>query len=394
MRRFPTIVLGLGAMGSAALYHLARKGHKVVGIDRFSPPHVYGSTHGDTRVTRLAIGEGEHYTPLALRSHELWRELERASGRSLLTTNGGLVISSSAKVAHCHVDGFFANTLAAAESYGIAHQVLDATAIRRRFPQFKVADDEQGYLERDAGFVRPEECVRAHLALAEAHGAEIRRNEEVVGFDASDREVIVTTHRDRYAADKLIVAAGPWLPSLLSERLARCFAIYRQTLFWFDLEGPIVPWLPERSPIFIWELQGRQQGIYGFPAIDGAGGGVKIATESFAGTTTPETVSREVGEDEKRSMYDDYVAPFLSGVSRRCVKALACLYTVTPDFGFVLDAHPDSERVIIVSPCSGHGFKHSPAIGEALSEWVIDGRSRFDLAPFGLKRFQAARVRP
>ena len=387
MRRFPTIVLGLGAMGSASLYHLARRGHRVLGLDRFSPPHEYGSTHGDTRVTRLAIGEGEHYTPLALRSHELWRELEQASGRSLLTTNGGLIISSGAKVAHCHVDGFFANTLAAAERYRIVHQVLDAPEIRRRFPQFKVADDEQGYLERDAGFVRPEECVCAHLALAEGHGAEIRRNEEVLGFDASDREVIVKTGRDHYAADKLIVTAGPWLPSLLSERLARPFAIYRQTLFWFDLEGPIAPWLPERLPIFIWELQGRQQGMYGFPAIDGARGGVKIATESFAGTTTPETVSREVGDEEKRSMYDDYVAPFLYGVSRRCVKALTCLYTVTPDFGFVIDAHPDSERVIIVSPCSGHGFKHSPAIGEALSEWVIGGPTRFDLAPFALKRF-------
>ena len=129
MRRFPTIVLGLGAMGSAAIYHLSRKGHKVFGIDRLSPPHTYGSTHGDTRVTRLAIGEGEHYTPLALRSHELWRELEQVCGRSLLTTNGGLIISSSAKVAHCHVDGFFANTLAAAETYGIAHEVLDAAEI-------------------------------------------------------------------------------------------------------------------------------------------------------------------------------------------------------------------------------------------------------------------------
>jgi sarcosine oxidase len=376
-------------MGSAALYHLARKGQHVLGIDRFSPPHANGSTHGDTRVTRLAIGEGEHYTPLALRSHALWRELERASGRSLLTTNSGLIISSGAKVAHCHVDGFFANTLAAAERYGIAHEVLDAAEIRRRFPQFRVADDEQGYLERDAGFLRPEECVRAHLALAEAHGAEIHRNEEIVGFDASDREVIVATGRDRYAADRLIVAAGPWLPSLLGARLARPFAIYRQTLFWFDLEGPIAHWLPERSPIFIWELQGREQGMYGFPAIDGARGGVKIASESFAGTTTPETVSREVGEEEKRSMYDDYVAPFLSGVGRRCVRALTCLYTVTPDFGFVIDAHPDSERVIIVSPCSGHGFKHSPAIGEALAERLIDGRSRFDLAPFALKRFAA-----
>ncbi|HSS71239.1 MAG TPA: N-methyl-L-tryptophan oxidase, partial [Casimicrobiaceae bacterium] len=303
MTRFPTIVLGLGAMGSAALYHLARKGQRVLGIDRYSPPHAYGSTHGDTRVTRLAIGEGGEYTPLAVRSHELWRELERESGQRLLTTNGGLVISSSAKVAHCHVAGFFANTLAAAEKYGIAHEVLDARDIRRRFPHFKVADDERGYLERDAGFVRPEECVRAHLALAEEFGAAIHRGEEVIGFEALAREVTVTTDRDRYAANKLVVAAGSWLPALLDESLARPFAIYRQALFWFDIDGPIGPWLPEQSPVFIWELQGRKQGIYGFPAVDGPRGGVKIATESFAATTTPDTISREIDEEEKQAMY-------------------------------------------------------------------------------------------
>src|SRR5215472_2643044 len=148
MQSFDVAVLGLGATGSAALYHLAKRGVRALGIDRYSPPHPYGSTHGDTRVTRLAIGEGEHYTPLAIRSHELWRELEQASERKLLTANGGIIISSGAKGAHCHVDDFFANTLAAAERYGIAHEVLDAGEIRRRFPQFRVADDEQGYLER------------------------------------------------------------------------------------------------------------------------------------------------------------------------------------------------------------------------------------------------------
>jgi sarcosine oxidase len=388
MRRFPTIVFGLGAVGSAAIYHLARKGHRALGIDQFSPPHAHGSTHGDTRVTRLAIGEGEQYTPLALRSHALWRELEQATGKRLLTTNGGLIISSDARTSHCHVDGFFANTLAAAERYGIAHEVLDAGEIRRRFPQFKLADNELGYLERDAGFLRPEECVRAQLALAEEHGAEIHREERVLGFEASAHEVTVATDRDRYAADQLIIAAGPWLPALLDERLARSFLIYRQALFWFDVEEPIEPWLPEHLPIFIWELQGRKQAIYGFPAVDGPRGGVKIATESFDETTNPEMVSRRVGDEEMRAMYDDYVAPYISGVSRRCIRAVCCLYTVTPDFGFVIDRHPDSERVLIVSPCSGHGFKHSAAIGEALAEFRLDGTSSLELGAFSLARFR------
>src|SRR5215831_7511206 len=212
MQSFDTVVVGLGAAGSAALYHLAKRGVRALGLDRFSPPHTLGSTHGDTRITRLAIGEGEHYTPLAVRSHALWRELEAETGEELLTTNGGLIISSRATKAHTHVEHFFDNTLAAALKFGIAHELLDATEIRRRFPQFKVGDGEHGYLEKEAGFVRPERCVAAHLRAAEHRGAIIRRNERVVAFRGTAGGVTVTTDRGEYSAATTIVAAGPWLP--------------------------------------------------------------------------------------------------------------------------------------------------------------------------------------
>jgi len=387
MRRFDTIVLGLGAMGSAALCQLARRGKGVLGIDQFSPPHALGSSHGDTRITRLAIGEGKQYTPLALRSHQLWRELEKETGTELLTTCGGLIISSGAKTSRSHVENFFDNTLAAARKFAIAHEVLDAAEIRRRFPRFNVADDEQGYLERDSGFLRPEACVRAQLMVAERRGAEIHREERVSRFDASTNAVTVTTDKETYVAGTLIVTAGPWLPGLVDSRLARHFTVYRQTLFWFDVDGPVTPYLPERWPVFIWELQGKKQGIYGFPAIDGPRGGMKIATEQYEATTTAAAVERAVSDEEKQVMYEGYVAPYIAGVSNRCVRAMSCLYTVTPDFGFVIDTHPDSKRVIIVSPCSGHGFKHSPAIGEALADLAIDGATATDLGAFSLQRF-------
>ena len=389
MQSFDTIVVGLGAMGSAALYHLARKRGRVLGIDRFSPPHALGSSHGDTRVTRLAIGEGGHYTPLALRSHALWRELEAESGDDLLTTNGGLIISSAEATSHTHVEHFFANTLAAARRYGIAHELLDAAEIRRRFPQFKVSDAEQGYLERDAGFVRPERCVAAHLRQAELRGATLHRDETVVGFHGTASGVTVTTDRGVYAAATLIVAAGAWLPGLLGRELARPFTVYRQTLFWFEIEGPGSRFAVERCPIFIWELKGRQQGVYGFPAVDGERGGVKIATEQFAEATDPDAVRRIVTDEEIRAMYADYVVPYISGVGSQCLKAATCLYTVTPDFGFVIDRHPAAERVLLVSPCSGHGFKHSPAIGEALAEIATGSAPCVDLTPFALSRFQS-----
>jgi sarcosine oxidase len=386
MRSFDVVVVGLGAMGSAALYHLAKRGVRALGIDRYSPPHSFGSTHGDTRVTRLAIGEGEQYTPLALRSHALWRELEAETGEDLLTTSGGLIISSRATTAHTHVEHFFDNTLAAARRFGIVHELLDAAEIRRRFPQFKVGDEERGYLEKDAGFVRPERCVAAHLREAERRGATVRRNERVIRFRASASRITVDTERDVFNAATLIVAAGPWLPGLVDE-IAPHFRIYRQTLFWFAIEGPRAPFDVERCPVFIWEVRGRKCGIYGFPAIDGPGGGVKIATEQFDATTDADAVARDVSQDEIASMYEGCVAPYISGVSARCLKALTCLYTVTPDLGFVLDRHPTHERVLIASPCSGHGFKHSPAIGEGLADMATGAAPRFDASRFALRRF-------
>lgn len=389
MQRFETIVLGLGATGSAAVCQLARKGNAVLGIDQFAPPHSHGSTHGETRITRLAIGEGEQFTPLALRSHELWRELEGETGTNLLTTTGCLIISSRAKSSRMHVENFFPNTLAAARRHNIAHEILTAEQIRCRFPHFRVADDEIGYLEQDGGFLRPEACIRAQLAVAQRLGATLHTHEKVTAFSAQMGSVTVTTDRGQYRADKLIVAAGPWLPGLLGSPLARYFNVYRQVMFWFAVEDAVDSFLPGHFPVFIWELQGGKHGIYGLPAVTGPGGGVKIATEQFAFTTSPAVAVLTVSDEEKQAMYAQWVAPYFSHISPHCVRAETCLYTVTGDFSFVIDVHPQSERVILASPCSGHGFKHSPAIGEALSELVIGGASRLDLRGFSLRRFPA-----
>jgi sarcosine oxidase len=321
-----------------------------------------------------------------MRSHELWREIEQETGADLLTITGGLIISSSARTAMLHVDQFFSNTVAAAKKYRIPHQILSAQDIRKRFSPFHVRDDEIGYYEPSAGFLRPEACIEAQLQLAKKYGAAIRTNEKVLGFDASDDEVTVTTDLRTYTAAKLIISAGAWLPELVGETYAAPFKVLRQLLFWFDVKGPITPFLPPDCPIFIWELQGPLQAIYGFPAIDGAEGGVKIATQQYEHTTTPETVNRDVSAEEAAAMHA-YVAPYLPDLSSRCIKAAACLYTVTPDAEFVIDFHPESKRVIVASPCSGHGFKHSAAIGEALAELAVHGESHLDLSAFRFSRF-------
>jgi sarcosine oxidase len=385
MPDFDVIVLGLGAMGSAALYQLAKRGVRVLGIDRFSPPHDRGSSHGDTRITRLAIGEGAHYTPLVKRTHEIWREIEREAGADLLTQCGGLVISSENKSSFTHVEAFFRNTVNAAHEHGITHELLDAAQIRARFPAFNVRDNEFGYFEPEAGFVRPEACIAALLQLAEKHGAESHRNEIVRTFDASDHTVSVTTDRRIYRADKLIVATGTWLPELVGSDVAKLLRVYRQVLCWYEVDGDVAAYEPPRFPIFIWELADTHQGIYGFPSIDGAS--LKVATEEYAHTTSPDTVDRVASPEEIATTYRQFVAPYLKGISARSPRAKVCLYTVTPDAGFIIDHLPSSERVILASCCSGHGFKHSAAIGEVLANMAQGRGSPFDLAPFRLCRF-------
>jgi sarcosine oxidase len=373
-------------MGSAALYQLAKRGTRVLGIDRFAPPHEQGSSHGDTRITRLAIGEGAHYTPLVKRSHQIWREIEGETGADLLTQCGELIISSGNRKFSVHVEGFFQNTINAARDHGIAHELLDASQIRSRFPQFNVQDNERGYFEPEAGFVRPEACIGAQLSLAEKHGAEICRGETVFVFGTTPNGVTVKTDKGFYQTDRLIVAAGAWLPKLLGGPFEKLLKIHRQVLHWFETGGDPLQFAPQNFPVFIWEPPDARQGIYGFPVVDS---GLKIATEQYSDVTSPDAVSRDVGPVEIAQMYESFVRPYLKNVLPNAVKAKVCLYTVTPDAGFILDHLPQSERIIVASCCSGHGFKHSAAIGEVLADMAQNRPTPLDISPFRLARFSA-----
>ncbi len=387
MKQCDVLVLGLGAAGSAATYQLAKRGVKVVGLDSFAPPHDQGSSHGDSRITRLAIGEGVAYSPLAMRSHQIWRDMERETGADLMRQTGGLIMTSPGKTSVLPVDNFFSTTVAAAKVHGIAHEILDAREIARRFPAFNVREDEVAYYEQEAGYLKPENCLRTQLALAEKYGAELRTGEKVLGFEPSAHGVRVTTEHQVYEAGKLIAAAGAWMPQLIGARYAKLFTVRRQVLFWFAVNGPIEPFLPDNFPIYIWELQGPERGIYGFPSSGNAGDGVKVATHGFGPVTTPDTIDRTVNADEAAEMHAEYVAPYLPTLDRRCIKAVVCMYTVLPGDRFLIDVLPESDRIIVASPCSGHGFKHSAAIGEALAEMVTAGKTRLDLSPFRFSEF-------
>jgi sarcosine oxidase len=380
------VVVGLGAAGSAALYQLARRGANVVGIDRYSPPHALGSSHGDTRITREAIGEGAQYTPLVQRSHAIWRDIERRTGEKLLHQVGGLFVSSPAAKATTHVPRFFENTIEAARRFGIAHEILDAASIRRRFPQFAVKDNESGYYEPTAGYVRPEACVAAQLMLAQAARARIVRDAQVREVRPSNGGVRVSTDAQSFEAKRAIIAAGAWIRDFVPAEIAGRLAVTRQVQYWFEVRGDFKWHAPPRMPVWIWELQDRSSVIYGFPAVDGPGGGLKLATEQYAVTTSADTVTRAVEPAEIAAMYETLVKDRLPALAPRCVRTASCLYTATPDFHFLIDRHPRMDNVILASACSGHGFKHSAALGEALAELVLEGRSRLDLSSFGLQR--------
>jgi sarcosine oxidase len=387
VENYDLIVIGLGAVGSAALCQSALRGARVLGIDRFHPPHDFGSSHGETRITRQAVGEGAEFVPLALRANVLWRALEAATGEKLLVQNGGLILLDSAGGVQGPGAAFFNQTVDCARQFGIDHQMLDAEEIRQRFPQFLLQDGAEGYLEPGAGFLFPEKCIRAQLSVAAANRAELRTGEIVTGIVTDTSGVVVATNHARYGAAKVVLAPGPWMGEWARKICGfeeGNFAVYRQTLYWFGLEKPQPRFSPEQMPIFIWSSAQVEKGFYGFPSLDGLG--VKVATEQFTSLSDPEAGQVAVSPEQAQGFYDGYVRTSLRGLSSRCLRTATCLYTVVPDRRFIIDHGVDSERVWFASACSGHGFKHSPAVGEALVQKALGEEPTVDLGPFSRER--------
>ena len=380
------IVIGLGAIGSATLYQLARRGVRAVGIDRFTPPHDLGSSHGESRITRLAVGEGDDYAPLVRRSHAIWRELEQATGESLLHEVGGLIIGARHGTPHHGKSDFFARTLAVAERHGIAHEVLTAAEMDYRFPELQLQGDERGYYEPEAGMLFPERCIAVQLKMAERFGATLRLNEEVLSITPDGRGVSVSTTEGRLQTARVVVAAGPWLPALAPAAFAASLKVFRQTLHWFP--APAAAYEPGKFPIFLWmHGEAQEDYFYGFPQLPGSGG-IKVASERYAVPTTPEACDRRVAAAESAAIFERHVRGRLRGVSAQPMKAAACLYTVTPDAGFLIDSLPELPGVLLASACSGHGFKHSAALGEAIARNILDEvDAKSALTSFGMHRF-------
>jgi len=385
---YDSIVIGLGAMGSAALYQLSSTSKKVLGLDQLQPPHSLGSTHGGSRVTRQAIGEGRHYVPIVLRSNEIWRELESKTGEELFNTCGVVMFGENPKAAAVHGLGdFLEQTIQAAKAFDIQHEILDASALQKRYPQFHFSGNEVGYFEPGAGALYPERCVQTQLQLAQQQGAEVRYHQKVLVIEPKSNNdgVWVRTETETFEAETVMISVGSWIHQLLPSHFRKYFKTYRQTMYWFEHELSYADFSPDKLPVYVRFGESLDAFFYGFPALDGPKGGIKVAAEDFSNTSLPDTVQREILEEECKSMYRR-VSRYLK-IKESVLRATVCMYTVTPDFGFVLDSLPEHPQVLLVSPCSGHGFKHSAAIGQIAKEWLLTGQTQFDIDAFSLKRF-------
>jgi len=376
------IVIGLGAMGSAAAAWLAERGHRVLAFDAFTPPHNHGSSHGLSRIYRQAYWEDPRYVRLLLRARELWSKLERDSGVSLLHRTGALMIGPPS-------GQLVPRSAESARQFHLPHEILSAADLRRRWPQFHVTDDTVALLEHDAGYVNPELAIEQQLRHAARHGADLHFNEPVLDFHADTSAVTVRTARGSFSAAHLVITAGPWAPQVLAEtRLP--LRVTRQVLFWFEPTEPIDTFRPDphpaRFPIYLWETTPGERMLYGFPLTGPASDGVKVALHGSDETGTPETIDRTIRPDDEQRIRQR-LATTIPALSGRIVRAETCLYTMTPDEHFLIGPHPHHPAITLALGFSGHGFKCAPVIGELLGQLATEGKTTQDIGMFSPARF-------
>jgi len=371
---YDVLIVGLGAMGSAAAYHLAGRGLRVIGLDRFRPPHAFGSSHGRTRIIREAYFEHPAYVPLVQRAYELWVDLEKQSGKKLLLQTGGLMIGPPRGV-------LVSGARRSAEMHRLRHEMLSAANIRERFPGFAASDDVTAVWEPRAGILFPELAIEMQMELAAARGAQFRFDDPVHSWEPCHDYVRVNAQSGSYSAKHVVLSPGAWM-NYLSPPLNLPISVERQVLLWFEPVADSRAFQPDRCPIFIWEY-GPHQFFYGFPDL---GDGVKIGIHHQGEPSEPMALDREVKPQETEAARE-LLRRFLPPAAGALRSTAVCMYTNTPDEHFILDRHPAHPEVIIASPCSGHGFKFSPVIGEIITDMIMGRPSRFDLGLFKVNRF-------
>ena len=368
------IVVGLGAHGSSTVYRLAKRGVDVIGIDQFHPPHSMGSSHGPSRILRMAYKEGPDYVPLLRRSFDLWHELNELYHEPSFEVTGGLFMGQPTGRAMTGMQ-------ASSQAQDVEIQLMTPAEVRAKYPSFLIPDGWEAIYDPKSGAIFPEIAVAAHLSLAEKAGADLRYDEKVTGWVANSSGVAVTTSRGKYEADSLILTSGVWMPGMLGD-LKLPFEIERVSLWMLEPKANHDFFQAGNFPNASFEIEERyplyMQADYGT--------GVKLALDHHGTPTTPETVNRETNQEDHDKIFE-HIRRFIPDLDGKILDSSVCMYTNTPDLNFVVDKHPAHDNVIIGSACSGHGFKLAPVMGEILADLAVEGESQFDLAMFSAARF-------
>ncbi len=375
MEHYDCIVIGTGGVGSAALFHLAQRGADALGIDRFPPGHDRGSSHGDTRLIRLAYMEHPDYVPLLRRAYDLWAQISERCGQQLYTETGLLEVGPPDG---CMVPG----VLESAREHDLGIEQLTAAEVERRFQGFRVPDTMTAVFEKRAGYLRVEACVLAYLAEAQKLGATLHSNESVHSWQADGQGVVVKTDKGQYAADRLIITPGAWASQLLGD-LGIPFIIRRKSLFWYEVSDPVYN-MESGCPCYFYETPAGL--FYGFPQIGTSG--FKVAEHSGGQTLTdPLTPDRDVYSGDQHQV-EHFLGTYTPGVSHQRHKHVVCMYTVSPDEHFVLDQHPQYPQVAFTAGLSGHGFKFASVLGEIMTDLALDGQTQLPAGFLNCKRFK------
>lgn len=372
------IVIGVGAMGSAACYHLARRGVRVLGIEQFEIPHNKGSSHGLSRMIRGAYYEHPDYVPLLRRAFQLWRQIEGEALTQVLHVTGGLYIGP-------REGELVAGSLASSRKHNLPHELYARDELRRNFPQFNVPDDFAALYEHEAGFLVPELAISTHVFLAMRHGATIHGNEPVQSWQTDARGATVTTSRGTYHADQLIFCGGAWTDKLVKD-LGVKLEVTRQVMGWVQ---PLRrdPFLLGAFPV--WAIDKEDGALYyGFP-ITAESPGLKVARHGRGTLDDPDTIDRNPRPGDEED-FRAGIRKFLPDADGPLVSMRICMYTNSPDHHFILDRHPAHPRVTLACGFSGHGFKFASVIGEALADLATKERSELPIGFLGLKRFDSA----
>lgn len=378
MTTYDVAVIGLGAMGSAALFHLARKGQRVIGVERFEPGHDRGSSHGESRAIRLGYSEHPSYVPLVRRAFENWRDVEKITGETILTTTG---ILEAGKPGSPMVAG----SLAACRLHGLEHEELSAADIMARFPAFELPENYTGIWQPEGGFLRPELGNALHLKLAEQAGAEIVTGAQVLAIETGPSSIRVILPGRVIEAGSVVVTAGAWIADLVPD-LKPHLRIDRQAVCWYE---PLKPALFGVGVLPVFMVDGADDLVYGFP--DFAGTGLKCASHHGSGPLLhADDLRQDAGPaDEARTRR--FLERYLPAAAGRLRAMKTCMYTMTPDEDFVIDRLPSDPRIVVASACSGHGYKFASVIGEVLADLATAGSTRENISRFAFARLANSR---